>query len=161
MNAMRKYTSIGVTAGVIAGGALGFGLSSAGLISASPGQSSSTPAAEKAPPHVAGLVPAQAHDEDSEGRVGPPLEQIDKMEAHFEHVRDHVDGIRMANATRLAERLTPLVENGTLTQEQVDAIVSHLHEDHLERVAEMRARAAERFSAMRAAWDSEDGESED
>jgi hypothetical protein len=152
MNAMRKYASIGVTAGVIAGGALGFGLSSAGLISASPGQSSSTPAAEKVPPHVAGLVPAQAHGEDLEGRVGPPLEQIDKMEAHFEHVRDHVDGIRMANATRLAERLAPLVENGTLTQEQVDAIVNHLQADHIERTSEMRTKMAERLGELRSRW---------
>jgi hypothetical protein len=160
MNAMRKYTSIGVTAGVIAGGALGFGLSGAGFISASPGQSSSTPAAEKAPPHVAGLLPAQVEDEDSGVRRGPPLEQIERMEAHFEQVRDHVDGIRMANASRLAERLAerlaPLVDNGTLTEDQVEAIVSHLHADHLERGAEMRARAAERFSAKRSAWESQD-----
>jgi hypothetical protein len=159
MNAMRRYTSIGVTAGVIAGGALGFGLSVAGLTSAGPGQSSSTPAPvnaasnaapfQAAPPKQVDQLVEDADQRIGPSRIGPSQEQIEKMHAHWEDVQSRIEAIRTANAERLAQRLAPLVDNGTLSQDQVDAIVSHLQADHTERAAEMRTRMVERFGEMR------------
>jgi hypothetical protein len=170
MNSMRRYTSIGVTAGVIAGGALGFGFSTAGSTSAGPGQSSSTPApvhasasasasasaraSTRATPSHSALAPTQidAEVEDADPPIGPPPERREQMRAHWDGMRTHIDEIRSANAARLAERLAPLVTNGTLTQQQVDAIVSHLQADHIERASEMRTKMAERFGELRSHW---------
>jgi len=120
MNIMRKYTSIGVAAGVLAGGALGFGLSATGITSAAPSSGTAIPSA----------VIAQETSEE---------------ETSTHPRRDEMRGRMLEH---LQESLAPLVEDGTLNEVQLQAVITRLQESHAERATEMRAKRAERRSQM-------------
>ncbi len=126
MRTMRKYASIGVTAGVLAGGALGFGLSAAGVSSAETAAVSNNPST---------LIAQETSEDHSE--THPRREQM------REFVRE-----------RLRENLSPLVEAGVLTEEQLEAVINRLDESRVERASqgrsgEMRAKIGEHRSQMR------------
>jgi 3-hydroxyacyl-CoA dehydrogenase len=108
MNSMKKYSSLGVVAGVIAGGAMGFGLSATGVSSAT------------TVPPITQEIPSDSH----------PLERGAQM--------------RALAAERLAERLQPLVDDGTLSQDQLDAVISQLQKERPMRTRQMIMRSQAR-----------------
>jgi hypothetical protein len=103
MNSMKKFSSLGVVAGVIAGGAMGFGLSATGISSAT-------------------AIPSVTQEVPSDPR---PYEHG----AHDHDPREHGAQMRGLAAERLSDRLQPLVDDGTLSQEQVDAVISQLQKE--------------------------------
>jgi polyhydroxyalkanoate synthesis regulator phasin len=135
MNTMRKYAAVGVTAGVLAGGALGVGLSATGLTAAAP------PVIPTAPP----VMPAQ-ETSDEETWTHPRRDQI---VAHLEAMAAHRQEKYEQIGERLEERLSPLVEEGVLSEEQVEAVIERLRTGHAERAAQMRAKISERLSHIR------------
>jgi hypothetical protein len=147
MNTMRKYAAVGVTAGVLAGGALGVGLSATGLTSAAP------PASPAAPP----LMPAQ-ETSDEETRTHPRRERIlNNLEAMADHRQEKYERI----GERLEERLSPLVEEGVLSEEQMEAVIERLRTGQAERAAQMRAKISERLNHIRGGNGPGHGEPED
>lgn len=120
MNVMRKYTSIGVAAGVLAGGALGFGLSATGITSAAPSAGTAIPS----------VVVAQETPE----------------EETWTHPRR--DEMRGQMLERLRENLAPLVEDGTLSEAQLQAVIARVQEGQAARADGMRAKMIERRSQM-------------
>lgn len=120
MNTMRKYTSIGVAAGVLAGGALGFGLSATGITSAAPSAGTAIPS----------VVVAQE----------TPGEET--------WTRPRGDEMRGQMLERLRENLTPLVEDGTLSEAQLQAVIARVQEGQAARADGMRAKMIERRSQM-------------
>jgi hypothetical protein len=126
MNRMRKYTSIGVAAGVLAGVALGFGLSVAGVSSAETPVVTNNPSA---------LIAQETSEDHSE--THPRREQM------REFARE-----------RLRENLSPLVEEGVLSEEQLEAVINRLDQSRVERATQMRSgemktKIAEHRSQMR------------
>lgn len=120
MNTMRKYTSIGVAAGVLAGGALGFGLSATGITSAAPSAGTAIPS----------VVVAQETPEEETW------------------TRPRGDEMRGQMLERLRENLAPLVEDGTLSEAQLQAVIARVQEGQGARADGMRAKMIERRSQM-------------
>lgn len=120
MNTMRKYTSIGVAAGVLAGGALGFGLSATGITSAAPSAGTAIPS----------VVVAQETPEEETW------------------TRPRGDEMRGQMLERLRENLAPLVEDGTLSEAQLQAVIARVQEGQAARADGMRAKMIERRSQM-------------
>jgi hypothetical protein len=117
---VRRNTAIGLTAGLLGGGAIGLMLGVPGLTSAAGSSPSAVVAQEDTP-----TDDTTTDDTTTDETVTDDTTVIDETTADDEVVRPEP-------GVRLREQLQELVDNGTLTSEQADAVATFLVENRPE-----------------------------
>ena len=133
---VRRNTAIGLTAGLLGGGAIGLMLGVPGLTSAAGSSPSAVVAQEDTPTDdTTATGRHRADDTATDETVTDDTTVTDETTADDEVARPEP-------GVRLREQLQELVDNGTLTSEQADAVATFLVENRPEHGVPAGSRVA-------------------